>query len=103
MRVWKEEVFGPVLSMVPFETEEEAIELANDTEYGLGATVFTEDKEKGKRVASRIEAGTVEINEPSHWLMCNPFGGYKSSGIGREHGIYGMRQLTQVKVISAEK
>lgn len=100
MRVWKEEVFGPVLSIIPFKGEEEAVEFANDTIYGLGAVVFTKNKERAKRVASRIEAGTVEINNAIHWLSCNPFGGYKRSGMGREHGIVGFRELCQIKVIS---
>ena len=103
MRIWNEEVFGPVLSVISFETEEEAINLANDTIYGLGAIIFTKDVERAKRVASKIEAGTVEINNAIHWLSCNPFGGYKKSGMGREHGIVGFRELCQIKVISMEK
>lgn len=103
MRVWTEEVFGPALPVLSFKTEKEAIEMANDTRYGLGSRVFTKDSEQAKRVASRIEAGTVEINQVSRWLPCNPFGGYKQSGIGREHGIVGFRELCQIKVISTEK
>lgn len=104
MRVWNEEVFGPVLPVVTFKTEEEAIELANDTVYGLGSSVFSKDKNRAMRVASRIEAGNVEINGSSHWTLLNPFGGYKNSGIGREHGkTLGFRELCQVKVISASK
>lgn len=100
MRVWREEVFGPVLVIVPFKTEEEAIQLANDTVYGLGSLVFTKDKVRAQRVASKIESGTVEINSATHWLTCNPFGGYKQSGMGREHGKEGFRELCQIKVIS---
>ena len=103
MRVWNEEVFGPVLAVVPFKTEEEAIDLANDTKYGLGSKVFTNKKDRALRIASKIQAGNVEINNVSHWQICNPFGGYKESGIGREHGIYGFRELTQIKVVSIEK
>ncbi len=103
MRVWAEEVFGPVLPVVSFKTEEEAIELANDTYYGLGSRVYSKDIERAKRVASKIKAGTVEINHVSRWLPCNPFGGFKSSGMGREHGIAGFRELCQIKVISMEK
>lgn len=103
MRVWREEVFGPVLSIVPFQTEEEAIELANDTIYGLGSFIFTSDLERAKRVASRIEAGGVEINNAVRWRSCNPFGGYKKSGMGREHGVVGFRELSQIKVIATEK
>ncbi len=103
MRVWKEEVFGPALIAVPFKNEEEAISLANETRYGLGSIVFTKDKGRAHRVASRIEAGNVEINGAIHWLPCNPFGGYKESGIGREHGEIGLRELCQIKLISEEK
>lgn len=103
MRVWKEEVFGPVLPIVTFETEDEAIELANDTIYGLGSRVISKDKARVERVARKIEAGTVEVNEGDRWLMCNPFGGVKSSGMGREHGVIGFRELCQVKVISSSK
>jgi len=103
MRVWTEEVFGPVLPIVSFKAEEEAIELANDTPYGLGSRVYSKDIERAKRVASKIEAGTVEINHGSRWLPCNPFGGFKSSGMGREHGIAGFRELCQIKVISMGK
>jgi len=103
MRVWTDEVFGPVLPVISFETEEEAITLANDTIYGLGSIVFTKDIERAKRVASKIDTGTVEINNALHWLSCNPFGGYKKSGMGREHGVVGFRELCQMKVISMEK
>lgn len=103
MRVWKEEVFGPVLSVMSFKTEKEAIDLANDTPYGLGSKILSQDKERTQRVASKMEAGTVEINGASHWLSCNPFGGYKNSGMGREHGVLGFRELCQVKVISGPK
>ena len=103
MRVWNEEVFGPVLPVVSFKTEEEAINLANDTSYGLGSRVYSKDLDRAKRVASRIKAGTVEINHVSRWLSCNPFGGFKDSGMGREHGIPGFRELCQIKVISMGK
>jgi len=103
MRVWKEEVFGPVLPVVSFKTEEEAIELANDTIYGLTSRVITKDNGRAERVTSQIETGTVEINSGDRWLSCNPFGGYKQSGLGREHGITGFRELCQVKVISKSK
>lgn len=103
MRVWQEETFGPALAVVSFKTEEEAVKLANDTRYGLGALVFTKDKERALRVAGRIQAGTVEVNLATHWLYCNPFGGYKESGLGREHGKEGFRELCQIKVLSVEK
>lgn len=103
MKVWNEETFGPVLPVITFETEEEAIELANDTSYGLGAYVFTVNKEKMERVARRIEAGMISQNNITYLKPSNPFGGYKQSGIGREHGKYGFHDVTQVKVVASEK
>lgn len=103
MRIWNEEVFGPVLPVIPFKTEEEAIQLANDTIYGLGSIVFSKDRERAQRVASQINSGTVEINNAIHRLSVNPFGGYKKSWMGREHWVIGFRELCQVKVISQQK
>jgi succinate-semialdehyde dehydrogenase/glutarate-semialdehyde dehydrogenase len=103
MKVWQEEVFGPVLPVVSFETEEEAIELANDTSYGLGSYIFTKDETRMERVASQIQAGMVSQNNLTYFKPSNPFGGYKSSGLGREHGKYGFHDVTQVKVVVTEK
>lgn len=103
MRVWKEEVFGPILPVVSFKTEEEAITMANDTKYGLNARVMTNDPERAERVSSQIEAGGIKINSESSFSADSPFGGYKLSGIGREHGIHGLRELCQIKVIAKEK
>ncbi|MBI4009066.1 aldehyde dehydrogenase [Candidatus Roizmanbacteria bacterium] len=100
MRVWKEEVFGPVLSVVTFKSEQEAIKLANDTNYGLGAYIFSRDTKRAIRIAPKINAGTVDINKGDHWKPCNPFGGYKDSGLGREHGKYGFYDLCQLKVVA---
>ena len=79
MRVWKEEVFGPLLPVVTFETIEEAIQLANDTPYGLGAYVFTEDCEIFREIASEIESGMVQMNTLNYCIPESPFGGYKAS------------------------
>lgn len=103
MKVWTEEVFGPVLPIVSFDTESEAIELANDTKYGLGAFVFTTDKDLMSRVSSQLQSGMVSQNKLSYIKPCDPFGGYKQSGLGREHGKYGFEDVTQVKVIAQEK
>lgn len=103
MRVWKEETFGPVLAVVPFKKEEEAIRLANDTNYGLGAQIYTRDRKRAVRLAENIEAATIENNDADHWLPCNPFGGYKNSGAGREHGRYGFQELTRIKLLAMEK
>ncbi len=103
MKVWKEEVFGPVLPVIPFKTEEEAINLANNTQYGLGAYIFTKDKDKAMKISQKIKSGMVSVNNTSYLLPQNPFGGYKKSGFGREHGKHGLRDLCQVKIVSIEK
>ncbi|MBS4027577.1 MAG: aldehyde dehydrogenase family protein, partial [Ignavibacteriales bacterium] len=93
----QEEIFGPVLSVLKFKTEQEAIQLANDSIYGLGAGVWSNDAEKAISVAKQLRAGTVWINE---WHLLSekaPFGGYKQSGIGREFGMDGMREYFEVK------
>ncbi len=103
MKVWREEIFGPALPIVKFTTYDEAIKLANDTEYGLGAYVFTEDKELFEKTAKDIQTGMVAMNNTSYLQPCNPFGGCKLSGIGREHGKHGFHELCNVKIIASEK
>lgn len=103
MRVWKEEVFGPLFPIVTFKDEAEAVELANDTVYGLGGRVMSGNVERAERVASKIDAGSIAINYESRSFACDPFGGYKDSGMGRERGIHGLQELCQIKVISEEK
>lgn len=103
MRVWTEEVFGPVLPIVKFKTEPEAIEFANQTSYGLGAYVFTGDQKRADRVAKAIQTGMVSVNGTNYIMPFNPFGGYKNSGLGREHGKYGFREVTQVKIVAKNK
>lgn len=103
MRVLTEEVFGPVLPIMSFKTEKEAVELANKTEYGLSAEVYTADLEKGERIAKQIAAGTVAINTDNFFKPECPFGGYKKSGMGREYGEIGMKEFSQVKLIAVVK
>ena len=103
MQVWREEVFGPVLPVITFSTEEEAITLANDTQYGLGAFIFTEDGERAQRVAQAIDSGVVGINGCSYFAPSSPFGGYKNSGFGREHSKYGFHDVTQIKLVATKK
>lgn len=103
MRVWKEEVFGPVLPVVTFKTEEEAVMLANDTIYGLGAYVYTNAKDRYFRVARQIQSGIVGHNNALYFSPVTPFGGYKASGNSRSLGIEGFHEVTQIKIISEEK
>ena len=97
MSIARDEIFGPVLCVFPYETEEEAIRIANDTRYGLNAGVYGE-KEKAIAVAKKIEAGNIYINASPRDTSA-PFGGYKQSGLGREGGIYGMIEFTQQKAL----
>lgn len=99
MRIAREEVFGPVLAMIPFETEEEAIAIANDTPYGLSAYVQSGDKARAQRVARKLRAGMVQINGADR-PYGSPFGGYKQSGLGREGGKWGLEDFLEVKAIS---
>ncbi len=102
MRIAKEEIFGPVLSIIPFENEEEAIKITNDTEYGLGNYLQTEDKEKAKRVSKKLRSGIVYVNhKPAD--SGTPFGGYRQSGNGREGGIWGLHEYLEVKTITEWK
>ncbi|WP_299344810.1 aldehyde dehydrogenase family protein, partial [uncultured Maritalea sp.] len=99
MRIAREEVFGPVVALIPFDTEEEAIAIANDTEYGLAAAVQTNDPEKAMRIARKLRAGMVHINN-SDIGYGTPFGGYKMSGTGREGGHYGLEDFLEIKAVS---
>jgi len=99
MAVAREEIFGPVLVMTPFDSEDEAIALANDTEYGLAAYIQTGDPRRADRVAKRLKAGMIQINGVSR-APGAPFGGRKRSGIGREGGLWGIREFQAVKSIS---
>ena len=98
-RLAQEEVFGPVVAIIPYENEEEAIRIANDTVYGLAAGIWTQDTNKAIRMADRIEAGTVYINNYFNAATQSPVGGYKQSGYGRENGFEGMRCFMQTKSV----
>ncbi|WP_110971583.1 MULTISPECIES: aldehyde dehydrogenase family protein [Pseudomonas] len=96
MTIAREEIFGPVLSIIPYETEEQAIEIANDTVYGLAAYVQSTDIEHARRVAGRMRAGSVYLNYPN-WDTFAPFGGYKQSGNGREYAGWGIHDFLEIK------
>lgn len=98
MTIAREEIFGPVLSILPYDDEEDAIRIANDTIYGLHAGVYSADKARATRVAKRIEAGQVTVNDGSFNPMA-PFGGYKQSGHGRELGVLGLEEFLEVKAL----
>ncbi len=98
MRIAQEEIFGPVLSIQPYEDEEDAIRIANETVYGLSSHVQSSDIERARRVAGRIRAGQVHINYPA-WSRHAAFGGYKMSGNGREYGYYAVEEYCEVKAI----
>ena len=99
MTIYNEEIFGPVLSIMPFTNEDHAVELANDTNYGLTNYVQSEDNEKRNRVARRLRSGMVEMNGLPR-SSGSPFGGYKQSGNGREGGIWGLEDFLEVKSVS---
>jgi len=102
MEIAQKEIFGPVLSIIPFETEEEAIKITNNTEYGLGNYLQTEDKEKAHRVAKKLKSGCVYINgntaDPG-----TPFGGFRQSGNGREGGVWGLEEYLEIKTVTGWK
>jgi acyl-CoA reductase-like NAD-dependent aldehyde dehydrogenase len=98
MTIAQEEIFGPVLSVIPYEDEDEAIRIANDTVYGLSGGVWSIDPERAKAVGRRIRTGQLEINGGSFNAVA-PFGGYKQSGNGRELGRYGLEEFLQVKAM----
>jgi aldehyde dehydrogenase (NAD+) len=95
----REEIFGPVLAVIPYDDEEDAIRIANDSRYGLSGAVHSGDLERAYRVATRLRTGTVAVNGGQWFGPDSPFGGYKESGIGREHGIEGFMEYLQTKTI----
>lgn len=99
MRIAQEEVFGPVLSVIPFDDDEEAIEIANDSMYGLAAGLWTQSMKRAFTVSQRLEAGTVWVNTYRAASFMSPFGGYKHSGVGRENGLEGIYAYLQTKSV----
>jgi aldehyde dehydrogenase (NAD+) len=98
MTIAREKIFGPVLSIMPYDTEDQAISIANDTVYGLSAAVASRDVAHARKVARQLRAGQVKINSPA-WDTFAPFGGYKQSGNGREHADFGINDFLEIKGI----
>jgi acyl-CoA reductase-like NAD-dependent aldehyde dehydrogenase len=105
MKLLNEETFGPLLPIIPFDTDEQAIALANDSEFGLAASVWTRNLRRGKAIAQRIEAGTVMVNDAiAGFGICEaPHGGFKASGVGRTHGLPGMREMVRVRYLDVDR
>jgi succinate-semialdehyde dehydrogenase/glutarate-semialdehyde dehydrogenase len=99
MRVLTEEVFGPIAPVIVVKDEDEAVRVANDTEYGLGAAVWSRDVERAERIAGKIDAGFVAINDMVKSDPRLPFGGVKRSGIGRELSHYGLKEFVNIKTV----
>ena len=102
MRIAREEIFGAVMSVITFDSEDEVVEAANDTQFGLAAGVFTQDINRAHRVIEKLEAGTCWINNYNITPIEMPFGGYKKSGIGRENGTAAINHFTQLKSVYVE-
>jgi acyl-CoA reductase-like NAD-dependent aldehyde dehydrogenase len=104
MRIMREETFGPVLPVMAFDDDEEAVRLANDSEFGLAASVWTRDRARGERLARRIQAGTVMVNDVVSCFGISeaPHGGIKSSGVGRAHGRFGLEEMVRLKYLDVD-
>ena len=105
MRIMREETFGPVLPIMPFENDDEAVHLANDSEYGLAACVWSRDSARGERLARRIHAGTVMVNDVISCFGISeaPHGGVKGSGVGRTHGRFGLEEMVRLKYLDTDQ
>jgi succinate-semialdehyde dehydrogenase/glutarate-semialdehyde dehydrogenase len=101
-QILKQEIFGPVATLVPFDSVDEVVALANDTEYGLVAYVYTSDLKTGLRVSERLESGMIALNRGLVSDAAAPFGGMKQSGLGREGSHHGVREFTEAKYIAVE-
>ena len=99
MRVLREETFGPVTPIIVVKDENEAVKVANDSEFGLGASIWTKNLELAERIAKELEAGVITINKPVHSDPRLPFGGVKKSGIGRELSHYGLKEFVNIKSV----
>src|SRR5580658_7713708 len=105
MQIMREETFGPVLPVMPFDTDDEAIRLANDSDFGLAASVWTRNRTRGESLARRIQAGTVMVNDAIACFGISeaPHGGTKASGLGRTHGIFGLEEMVRIKHVDSDR
>src|SRR5713226_5993200 len=105
MRIMRDENYGPVLPVMPFDSDEEAVRLANDSEYGLAASVWTRDRARGEAIARRIQAGTVMVNDAVSCFGISeaPHGGVKASGAGRSHGRLGLEEMVRIKYLDSDR
>ena len=99
-RVAREEIFGPVLTVIAHDGDDDAVRIANDSPYGLSATVFSADPQRAQRIADRLRVGTVNVNGGVWYSADVPFGGYKQSGVGRDMGIAGFEEYLELKTIA---
>ena len=99
MRIAQEEIFGPVLSVIPFKDDDHAVEIANDVVYGLASGVWTQSIRRALEISKRIQAGTVWVNTYRAVSFVSPFGGFKRSGLGKESGQHAIREYMQTKSI----
>ena len=104
MQIMREETFGPVLPVMPFDSDDEAIRLANDSQYGLAASIWTRNPARGKSLARRIHAGTVMVNDAVACFGISeaPHGGVKASGLGRTHGRFGLEEMVRIKHVDSD-
>src|SRR6202035_4269281 len=104
MQIMREETFGPVLPVMPFDSDDEAVGLANDSEYGLAASIWTQDRARGETMAKHIQAGTVMVNDVVSCFGISeaPHGGVKSSGLGRAHGRFGLEEMVRLKYVDVD-
>ena len=105
MRIMREETFGPVLPIMPFDSDDEAIRLANDSDYGLAASIWTRDRSRGEALATRIHAGTIMINDAVACFGISeaPHGGVKASGMGHTHGYFGLEEMVRIKHVDSDR
>jgi acyl-CoA reductase-like NAD-dependent aldehyde dehydrogenase len=97
--LFRDEIFGPVVAVVPFDDEEEAVAIANDSEYGLSGSIWSRDAARALRVARALDAGTLSVNSNASVRVTTPFGGFKQSGLGRELSMHALESYSELKTV----